>query len=118
MEVNEQMDAQANFPSWIAERKKWHNEHMQPEYFSIPEGETSIELNLSKAPQEREGTFGKQFVYHITANNKDYLLSASLVLDRLIISALSEGINPMTIIRTGTKKQTRYNIKELAKKKR
>lgn len=112
------MGAQTNFPSWITERKKWHDENAQPDYFSIPEGETKIEIDLSHAPQEKEGDFGKQFVYHIKANNADYLLSASVMLDRLIISALSEGINPMTLIRTGTKKQTRYSIKELARKKR
>jgi hypothetical protein len=112
------MGTQATFPSWVIERKKWHEENVQPNYFSIPEGETTIEIDLSHAPQEKEGDFGKQFVYHIKANNKDYMLSASIVLDGLLISALSQGINPMTLIRTGTRKQTRYSIKELSNKKR
>lgn len=112
------MERRENLPSWVKERKQWHDENAQPEYFSVPEGETLLEIDLSHAPEEREGDFGRQFVYHIKANDTHFLLSASSMLDRLIISALSEGINPMTLIRTGTKKQTRYSIKELSKKKR
>jgi hypothetical protein len=112
------MSKQAEVPQWVKERKQWHSENTRPEYFSIPEGETAIEIDMSQPPEEREGDFGTQYIYHIKVNGEHYLLSASMRLDRLIISALSEGINPMTIIRTGTKKQTRYSIKELAKKKR
>jgi hypothetical protein len=111
------MNKQTEVPSWVKDRKQWHTAHSHPEYFSVPEGETAIEVDLSRPAEEREGDYGKQFVYHIKANGKQYLLSASVTLDGLIILALSEGINPMTLIRTGTKKQTRYSIKELAKKR-
>lgn len=111
------MQEQANFPSWVKERKKWHDEHAQPDYFKVPEGETLIEIDLNHAPEEKEGNFGTQYIYHIKANGERYLLSASMRLDRLIISALSEGVNPMTLVRIGTRRQTRYSIKELAKKK-
>jgi len=107
----------ANVPSWVIERKNWHDENAKPDYFNVPEGETIIEIDLNHAPEEREGDFGTQYIYHIKANGERYLLSASVRLDRLIISALSEGVNPMTLIRTGTRKQTRYSIKELARKK-
>ena len=105
-------------PSWIKDRKQWHKAHSQPKYFTVPEGETTIEIDVDQPAEEREGDYGKQFVYHIKANGEQYILSASITLDRLIISALSEGINPMTLVRVGAKKQTRYSIKELAKKNR
>jgi hypothetical protein len=105
-------------PSWVKDRKQWHSAHSSPKYFAVPEGETIIEVDLNNPAEEREGDFGKQFVYHIKANGEKYLLSASITLDRLIISALSKDINPMTLIRVGTKKQTRYSIKELSKKNR
>jgi mannose-6-phosphate isomerase-like protein (cupin superfamily) len=111
------MSKQIEVPSWVKDRKQWHSAHSSPKYFAVPEGETTIEIDLNNPAEEREGDFGKQFVYHIKVNEEHYLLSASVTLDRLVISALSEGINPMTLIRTGTKKQTRYSIKELAKKR-
>jgi hypothetical protein len=112
------MNKQTEVPTWVKDRKQWHNENTRPQYFSVPEGETVIELDVNEPPEERQGEFGPQYVYHVKVNNEHYLLSASMRLDRLIVLALSEAINPMTIIRTGMKKQTRYSIKELAKKRR
>jgi hypothetical protein len=112
------MSEQTEVPSWVKDRKQWHTAHSNPKYFTIPEGETAIEIDLNHPAEEREGDYGKQFVYRIKANGEKYLLSASITLDRLIISALGEGINPMTLVRVGTKKQTRYSIKELAQKNR
>jgi hypothetical protein len=112
------MSRQTEVPAWVKERRQWHNENTRPQYFSIPEGETVIEVDVNQPPEKREGDFGPQYVYRVRMNGEQYLLSASVRLDRLIVLALSEGINPMTIIRTGMKKETRYSIKELAKKKR
>jgi hypothetical protein len=111
------MSKQSEVPSWVKDRKQWHIAHSNPEYLTVPEGETAIEVDLNHPAEEKEGDYGKQFMYRIKVDGKQYLLSASITLDRLIISALSEGINPMTLIRTGTKKQTRYSIKELAKRR-
>lgn len=91
-------------------------------FVSLKNGENKIEIDLSVLPQEQlGGKFGKRFIYTTTTKKKTekgeigLLLSASPVLDALIIKSLSQGVNPFTLIKVGEGKETRYDIKELTK---
>jgi len=83
-------------------------------YVSLKNGENVIEIDLSQLPIEQIGKFGKRFIYQTTTkkNGANLLLSASPTLDSLIIKALSEGLNPFTLIKLGEGKDTRYDLKE------
>jgi hypothetical protein len=102
-----------NIPYWVKQRKEQIDGEMLP-FLKIPEGETVIEVDVDVVPTMREGDYSKQFLYTVTVEGEAHKLSASEYLDRLIIDALSQGINPFTLIRKGTGKKTRYSIKELA----
>ena len=102
-----------NIPFWVKQRKQEIDEENQP-FFKIPEGETVIEVDTDVVPTMREGDYSKQYLYKIKVQGTAYKLSASAYLDRIIIEALSQDINPFTLARTGTGKETRYSIKELA----
>jgi hypothetical protein len=104
---------QKTIPKWVQERKQEIAQE-QLQYFKIPVGETTITVNIDVVPEEREGDYSKQYVYSITVNGETWKLSASEYLDKMIIEALSQGINPFTLVRKGTGKKTRYSIKELA----
>lgn len=86
-------------------------------YLSLKSGENTVKIDLNVLPVETKGKFGTKMVYTtcIMKGDKPLLLSASVVLDALIIKALSEGINPFTLIKVGEGKDTRYAIKELNK---
>ena len=102
-----------NIPHWVKNRKEQINSEKLP-FYKIEQGETVIEVDVDVVPTMREGDYSKQYLYNITVKDEAYKLSASEYLDRLIIEALSQGINPFTLVRKGTGKKTRYSIKELA----
>jgi hypothetical protein len=104
---------QKMIPSWVKERKQ-QIDQAQLQYFKIPVGETTITVDFDVVPEEREGDYSKQYVYSVEVNGETWKLSASEYLDKMIIEALSQGINPFTLVRKGTGKKTRYSIKELA----
>lgn len=91
------------------------NKEENSRYISLKNGENILKIDLNFLPVEEKGKYGTRIVY-TTANmkgDKALLLSASIVLDSLIIKALSNGINPFTLIKVGEGKNTRYAIKEL-----
>ena len=104
---------QKTIPKWVQERKQRIGK-AQLQYFKIPVGETTITVNVDIVPEELEGDYSKQYVYSVIVNNEELKLSASEYLDKMIIEALSQGINPFTLVRKGTGKKTRYSIKKLA----
>lgn len=85
-------------------------------YLSLKNGENIVKINLEHLPVSTDTKFGTRYVYTtcIKRNDKELLLSASPILDGLIIKALSNNINPFTLIKVGEGKNTRYAIKELA----
>lgn len=106
-------------PKWIQQRqqeiKKEQEEYnkQKGEYYTFPVGESKIKI-LDNPPEKRTSKWGtEQWLYMIEVNNEIKKLTVNVILDRAVIQALSEGINPMTIIRTGKGKATRYSIKEL-----
>jgi hypothetical protein len=102
--------SEKKIPYWVQQRK----EEIDVEYFTVPQGETKITVDVDVVPKERDGKYSKQYIYSVTINGKTWKLSASESLDRMIIEALSQGINTFTLIRKGTGKQTKYSIEELA----
>lgn len=84
-------------------------------YLSLKNGENIIKIDLNVLPLEQKGRFGARQIYTTCTvkGDKQLLLSASMMLDSLIIKALSNGINPFTLIKVGEGKDTRYAIKEL-----
>jgi hypothetical protein len=102
-----------NIPHWVSTCKQ-DIEKEQLQFFKIAEGETVIEVDVDVVPTMREGDFSKQYLYTVKVDGEFYKLSASEYLDRLIIEALSQGINPFTLVRKGSGKNTRYSIKEMA----
>jgi len=105
--------SQKTIPKWVQERKQQIDKG-KLQYFKIPVGETEIAVDSDIVPEEREGDYSKQYVYSVTVNREPWKLSASEYLDKMIVDALSQGINPFTLVRRGTGKKTRYSIKELA----
>jgi hypothetical protein len=99
-----------NMPHWVEQRKQEIDKEQLP-FFTIPEGETVIEVDTDVVPTMREGDYGEQYLYTIKVDGESYKLSASSYLDRLIIEALSQGKNPFTLARKGKGKKTRYSIK-------
>ena len=83
-------------------------------YLKLVNGENKITIDTEHTPTEGVNKFGKpQTHYGIVSNGQKFILSVSAILDRLIISEISITDNPtMTIIKTGSGKETRYEIKK------
>lgn len=115
---------QTNLPSWLDGKQKILNERRakvmkekgMAEFYTLPEGESKIFIDINKEPREQDGDFGLRTIFRINAEGKEYDLSCSDALARRIYNALTAGVNPMTVIRIGDGKQTRFSIKELKKK--
>lgn len=110
----------AKIPEWVKNRqteidkqqKKWQEQNAM--FFKFPQGETQIFVDMQVPPVSKISKFGNiQWIYQVKVNGEIKKISVNVILDRAIIQALSEEINPMTIIRTGKEKDTRYSIKEL-----
>jgi len=85
-------------------------------YLTLEEGETVILIDGTVKPVESVGDFGKRLTWRVTKGGEKYDLTASMSLSKKLLKALKANINPMTIIRVGEAKQTRYSIKGLNKK--
>jgi hypothetical protein len=118
--------AQAKIPTWLEKnkvaleerRKKVMQEKGLEEFYTLEEGETLILFDLTKEPRlDETGDFGMKTIFRVKIGDKPYDLSASDSLAKKIYNGLTLGYNPMTIIRVGEEKQTRYSVKELKKKK-
>lgn len=106
-------------PNWVTdmqiEIQKQQDEYMKTrsEYVKLPLGETVVIIE-NRPPIKGFNKWGnEQYTYTVNVNGEEKKLSANVILHIGIIQALSESINPMTIIRTGKGKETRYSIKEL-----
>ena len=97
----------------MEEIKKEKDENSK--YLSLKNGENIVKIDLGFLPEKVNGKFGTRYVYTtcIKKGERQLFLSASPMLDGLIIKALSEGINPFTLIKVGEGKNTRYAIKEI-----
>jgi len=86
-------------------------------FVSLKNGENLLEVDLSVLPTEQppKNGYGARMIWTTTTikNKVALLLSASITLDSLIVKALSEGVNPFTLIKVGEGLNTRYAIKEL-----
>lgn len=86
-------------------------------FVKLQNGENKIEIDLSVLPYEQpaKGSYNARMIWTTATqkNGKNLLLSASMILDSLIVKALSNGVNPFTLIKVGEGINTRYAIKEL-----
>lgn len=102
---------------WLKQRTEQiaQQKEQNSKFVSLKNGENKIGIDLNNLPEPQNTKFGVRMVYTTTTKKgeKSLLLSASIVLDSLIVKALSAGINPFTLIKVGEGKETRYAIKEL-----
>ena len=116
---------QRPIPSWLDKHQKTVEDRRQKvmkekgmaDFITLEEGETKLTFDTTKEPREQDGDFGLRTIFRVLKDGKEYDLSASDALARKILNAMAAGINPMTIIRVGEGKQTRFSIKELKKSK-
>lgn len=109
-------------PSWVQREAQKIKEQQEKEsqFFKLPEGETELTVDDSEPPKEIEKSFKNdtrtRYQYNvILEDGTKKTLEVGKQLHRLIIKALSQGLNPMTIIRAGTDINTKYGIKALMK---
>ena len=103
-------------PEWVKKRSIEIEQEKQDrsKFYKFSKGETRILVDATKPPEQVEKFGGKtRYVYQITVNGEVKTLECGSMLDSLIVSALMKGINPMTVIRTGSGLDTQYGIKEL-----
>jgi hypothetical protein len=103
---------------WLKQRQEYiqKQRELNSKYISLKNGENVIKIDMNILPiEDKNGKYGAKQVYTTCSmkGDKPLLLSASIILDALIIKALSKGINPFTLIKLGEGKETRYAIKEL-----
>jgi hypothetical protein len=102
----------------IEEEKEKYQKSNLPEgyegYLKLVNGENKITIDMTHTPTEGISKFNKpQTHYGVISEGKKYILSTSSLLDQLINSEIMISGNPtMTIIRTGSGKETRYEIKK------
>lgn len=107
---------QIEMPSWVKDRQEKLEKEKEDrsQFFKFPKGETVIEVDTNTAPVELEKFSGKRRTqYKIKVNNEVKTLEVGVQLDTLIINALMQNLNPMTVIRIGDGIKTQYSIKEL-----
>lgn len=109
-------------PSWVQQESAKIKEQQEQEsqFYKLPEGETELLFDDAEPPKEIEKTFKSdtrtRWQYKvILEDGNQKTLEVGKQLHRLIIKALSQGLNPMTIIRAGTDINTKYGIKALMK---
>jgi len=104
-------------PKWIQGNLKTMTESGYLPMLKLDEGETKISVNLDHAPVESEAIFqgkkSERFTFIVNKGKLGYKFTVGKQLYYLILQALFQEINPMTIIRKGTGQQTQYSIKEL-----
>jgi len=110
-------------PSWVKRENDAIKQQQAEEsqFFKLPEGETEILVNDDEMPVEISKSFNKKdearirYQYRIIVQGQEKTLEVGKQLHRLIIKALMQSLNPMTIIRAGTDINTKYGIKGLMK---
>lgn len=108
-------------PSWVQREANKIKAQQEKEsiFFKIPEGETEIIINDALPPKVIEkdfkGTIRTRWQFEVNVEGEKKTLEVGKMLYRLIIKALLQGLNPMTIIRAGTDINTKYGIKGLMK---
>lgn len=110
-------------PSWVKKASEEIAEQEQKEsiFFKLPEGETEILVNDAEQPKTIEKKFSDkvstrwQFKIVITETGEEKTLEVGKQLYRKIVKAMSQGLNPMTVIRAGLDIHTSYGIKGLMK---
>lgn len=109
-------DKQPNINDWIAQREKEieNDKNNNSNFIRLAIGENKIKLLAIPAQKIVGGKFGDRWHYKVDAEGKEKILSASVVLDRMLVEAMKEGIFEITLIKVGEGKSTRYSIKELA----
>lgn len=100
-------------PNWINQRNAEQQKQPQTKLYLFQEGETVVEIDITNPPRDHDFGNGKRAIYTAKINGKVVEFAASKTLDRLIIKALMNDVNPMTLIRTGTELDTEYSVKEL-----
>ena len=101
-------------PEWIKQHQAKNEEEDESEFFKFPEGETEIEVDISKPPKQVEKFEGKtRYQYQIRVDDEQKTLEVGKQLDRHIIMALMRGLNPMVVIRIGDDIHTKYSVKGL-----
>ena len=98
-------------PQWIKDRAERQKTEPDSEFFKIPEGESIVLIDENQAPEELDGKFGKRYLYAVIVEGNKLKLSVNKRLDKMIIKALMNGINPLTLIRVGQGTDTRIKIK-------
>lgn len=111
-------------PTWIERERKRVEQERQAKLqemgfehtpLTLEQGETMILIkNPEKEPREITGKWGQQRVFTVQIKGEifDWAVSLNSPLYRELLDVLAKGINPITIIRAGREKQTRYSIKE------
>jgi hypothetical protein len=116
-EQKEQKQTTFDIKAEIAKTKQQKKINLQKqglaEFFTYPVGETKTFFMLEKGVETQEGQFGTKKVFRVVINNEEFSVSFALSPALKVLDALDKGINPMTVIRAGTEKATRYDIKEL-----
>jgi hypothetical protein len=112
-------------PQWVKDKQEKQEKEKEeyqktnlPEgykgYLKLVNGENKLTFDMTHTPTEGINKFNKpQTHYGVIQEGQKYILSVSALLDRLIISELTiSGNTTMTIIKTGSGKETRYEIKK------
>ena len=81
-------------------------------YLILSEGETTVTVDMQTPPREETGDFGKKLIFRVENNGKEHDLPCSMSLAKKILYQLKDKNNPMTLIRAGEGKQTRYSVKK------
>ena len=110
-------------PSWVKRASEAIKTQQAEEsvFYKLPEGETEILVDDAVAFVEITKAFNKKddarirYQYAITVEEQQKTLEVGKQLHRLIIKALMQGLNPMTIVRVGIDINTKYGIKGLMK---
>lgn len=108
--VAEGMSIQSRLAQLQEDRMKALEENGFKEFFSFPEGETTVQFDLSVNP--RESKYGRM-IYRVRVNGIEYDWSANPSLELALLEKMAAGQDTFTIIRVGRgREDTRYSIKQ------
>ena len=108
--VAEGMSIQSRLAQLQEDRMKALEENGFKEFFSFPEGETTVQFDLSVNP--RESKYGRM-IYRIRVSGIEYDWSANPSLELALLEKMAAGQDTFTIIRVGRgREDTRYSIKQ------
>jgi hypothetical protein len=95
------------------ERKRQLKEKGFAEFWKAQVGESQIEVVMDSPARERDGNFGRQAIFRIKIEDKEYDFSVNMKspLYRSILEMLVLDKPHFTLVRSGQGKDTRYDIK-------